>query len=85
MFVDRLLPIALQKLVTIIDSAQLIEAAKLLREAGTDIVAVWGAGGSDHEDRCRRSDQPLPGSKRRYPRVISHDSRRCRLQTRSIA
>jgi len=45
MFVDRLLPIALQKLVTIIDSAQLIEAAKLLREAGTDIVAVCTSGG----------------------------------------
>ena len=45
MFVNRLLPIALQKLVTIIDSAQLIEAAKLLREAGTDIVAVCTSGG----------------------------------------
>ena len=45
MFVNRLLPIALRKLVTIIDSAQLIEAAKLLREAGTDIVAVCTSGG----------------------------------------
>jgi CBS domain-containing protein len=40
MFVDSLLSIAQQKLVMIIDSAQLIEAAKLLRDAGTDIVAV---------------------------------------------
>ena len=45
MFVDRLLPIALQKLVTIIDSSQLIEAAKLLRDAGTDIVAVCTSSG----------------------------------------
>ena len=45
MFVDRLLPIALQKLVTITDSAQLIEAAKLLRDAGTDIVAVRTSSG----------------------------------------
>ena len=45
MFVDRLLPIALQKLVTIIDSAQLIEAATLLRDAGTDIVAVCTSSG----------------------------------------
>ena len=40
MFVDRLLPIAFQKLVTIIDSSRLIEAAKRLRDAGTDIFAV---------------------------------------------
>ena len=45
MFVDRLLPTALQKLVTIVDSAELIEAAKLLRDAGTDIVAVCTSGG----------------------------------------
>jgi CBS domain-containing protein len=45
MFVDRLLPVALQKLVTIIDSVQLIEAAKLLREAGTDILAVCTSSG----------------------------------------
>ena len=45
MFVDKLLPIALQKLVTIIDSAELIEAATLLRDAGTDIVAVCTSGG----------------------------------------
>jgi CBS domain-containing protein len=45
MFVDRLLPIALQKLVTITDSAQLIEAAKLLRDAGTDIVAIRTSSG----------------------------------------
>lgn len=40
MFVDRLLPIAQQKLATIADGAQLIEAARLLRDVGTDIVAV---------------------------------------------
>ena len=45
MFVDRLLPTALQKLVTVVDSAELIEAAKLLRDAGTDIVAVCTSGG----------------------------------------
>jgi hypothetical protein len=35
MFVDRLLPVAFRKLVTIIDSSQLIEATKRLRDAGT--------------------------------------------------
>lgn len=40
MFVDGLLPIAQQKLATIADGAQLIEAARLLRDAGSDIVAV---------------------------------------------
>ena len=45
MFVDRLLRAALQKLVTIVDSAELIEAAKLLRDASTDIVAVCTSGG----------------------------------------
>jgi CBS domain-containing protein len=40
MFVDRFLPIAQQKLATIADGAQLIEAARLLRDGGTDIVAV---------------------------------------------
>ena len=45
MFVDRILPIALQKLVMIIDSVQLIEAAKLLRDAGTDILAVCTSSG----------------------------------------
>jgi hypothetical protein len=46
MFVAKHLPIALQTLVTIIDSAQLIQAAKLLRDAGTDIVAVYSSGGA---------------------------------------
>jgi CBS domain-containing protein len=45
MFVDRLLPIALEKLVTIIDSAPLIEAAKLLRDSDTDILAVCTSSG----------------------------------------
>jgi CBS domain-containing protein len=40
MFVNRLLPIARQKLATIADSAPLIDAARLLRDAGTDIVVV---------------------------------------------
>jgi CBS domain-containing protein len=40
MFVDRLLPIAQQNLATIVDRAPFIEAARLLRDAGTDIVAV---------------------------------------------
>lgn len=46
MFVDRLLPIAQQKLVTIADAAQLIEAARLLRDAGTDIVVVCSPDGA---------------------------------------
>jgi CBS domain-containing protein len=37
---DRLLPIAQQKLIRIIDSAELIDAAKLLRDRDTEIVAV---------------------------------------------
>ena len=73
MFVDRLLPIALQKLVTITDSAQLIEAAKLLRGAGTDIVAVCTPGGVlagvitktdvvDQISRCQRQSCATPAS-----------------------
>lgn len=45
MFVDRLLPIAQQKLAIIAEGVQLIEAAKLLRDADTDIVAVCAADG----------------------------------------
>jgi CBS domain-containing protein len=37
---DRLLTIAQQKLIRIIDSAELIDAAKLLRDRDTEIVAV---------------------------------------------
>lgn len=44
MFVGGILPAARTRLVTLADSAQLIEAAKLLR-AGTDIVVVCGADG----------------------------------------
>jgi hypothetical protein len=69
MFVDRLLPIALQKLVTIIDSAQLIEAAKLLREAANIVASAPPAGcwRSDHEDRCRVRSA-VARVKRRTPR-----------------
>lgn len=45
MFVEKLLPTAREKLVTITDDAPLIEAAKLL-SAGTDLVVVCGAKGS---------------------------------------
>lgn len=44
MLVDRLLPEARQRLVTIADGAPLIEAAKLLR-SGTDIVVVCDEAG----------------------------------------
>ena len=40
MVVDKLLPIARPKLVTILDSAKLMDTARLLRDANTDIVAV---------------------------------------------
>ena len=40
MFVDRVIPTAFKRLVTIPESAHLIEAAKLLRNADTDIVVV---------------------------------------------
>jgi CBS domain-containing protein len=39
MFIERLLPIARKRLVTIADDASLVEAAKLLR-AGTDLLVV---------------------------------------------
>ena len=89
MFVDKLLPIALQKLVTITDSAQLIEAAKLLRDAGTDIVAVCTSSGvlagvitkTDVVGQISR----FQGQSCATPGVISYDSRSCRLQTRSTA
>ena len=45
MFVERLLPIAREKLVTVVDGARLIEAARLLREAGTVVVAVCTSDG----------------------------------------
>jgi CBS domain-containing protein len=45
MFVASLLPIAQQKLATMADSGQLIEAARLLRDADTDFVAVCTPGG----------------------------------------
>jgi CBS domain-containing protein len=44
MFVERLLPAAREKLVTIADDAPLVEAAKLLR-TGIDLVIVCGATG----------------------------------------
>jgi CBS domain-containing protein len=44
MFVERLLPGARKRLVTIADDAPLIEAAKLLR-SGTDLVVVCGSAG----------------------------------------
>ncbi len=44
MFVERLLPAAREKLVTIADDATLVEAAKLLR-TGTDLVVVCGSAG----------------------------------------
>jgi signal-transduction protein with cAMP-binding, CBS, and nucleotidyltransferase domain len=44
MFVERLLPVAHERLVTIADDAPLVEAAKLLRR-GTDLVVVCGSGG----------------------------------------
>lgn len=43
-FVERLLPVARERLVTISDDAPLIEAARLLR-AGTDLVVVCGSKG----------------------------------------
>ena len=39
-FVEATMPQVRKRLVTLADDAQLIEAAKLLREAGTDIVVV---------------------------------------------
>ncbi len=45
MLVERIVPTARQRFVTIADSAQLIEAARLLRDAGTDIVVVRGSNG----------------------------------------
>lgn len=45
MFVDRLPPVTHERLVTINESAPLIEAAKLLRDAGTDILAVCTSSG----------------------------------------
>jgi CBS domain-containing protein len=44
MFVERLLPAARAKLVTIADDAPLVEAAKLLR-TGTDLVVVCSSAG----------------------------------------
>ena len=44
MFVERLLPTAREKLVTIADDAPLVEAAKLLR-TGTGLVVVCGSSG----------------------------------------
>lgn len=45
MLVEGVVPTARQRLVTIAESAQLIEAARLLREARTDIVVVCGSDG----------------------------------------
>jgi CBS domain-containing protein len=45
MFVDRIVPTARKRLVTILESAQLIEAAKLLGKADTDIVVVCASNG----------------------------------------
>jgi len=44
MFVERLLPTARSRLVTLADDAPLVEAAKLLH-AGTDLVVVCGSAG----------------------------------------
>lgn len=45
MFVDRIIPTARKRLVTIPESAKLLEAAKLLRNADTDIVVVCASDG----------------------------------------
>ncbi len=45
MLVETILPKARERLVTIPDSAQLIEAARLLRDRDTDIVAVCRSDG----------------------------------------
>lgn len=44
-FVEVSLPVAREKLVVLSDDAQLIEAAKLLCNTGTDIVVICGADG----------------------------------------
>ena len=44
MYVERLLPVARKRLVTIADDAPLTEAANFLRE-GTDLVIVCGSAG----------------------------------------
>jgi CBS domain-containing protein len=73
MFVDRLLPIAKQRLITITDGAELIEAAKLLRDPGTEIVAVCTPDGAlagvitktdvvGHISHCRRHGCTIPAS-----------------------
>lgn len=44
-FVEATLPVARKKLVTLAQSAQLFEAAKLLCHTGTDIVVACDSGG----------------------------------------
>jgi len=46
MFVERILPVARERLVTITDSALLIEAAKLLGDRHANLVVVCNEGGS---------------------------------------
>lgn len=44
-FVEQAMPAAHERLVTLADDAQLIDAAKLLRNVGTDIVVICGRDG----------------------------------------
>lgn len=45
MFVERMLPVARERLVTIRDNALLMEAAKLLGDRQTNLVVVCNDGG----------------------------------------
>ena len=51
MLVERLLPIARERLVTIADDASLIQAAHLLR-SGIDLVVVCDPAGSNYPGPC---------------------------------
>jgi hypothetical protein len=65
MFVERLLPTAREKLVTIADDAPLVEVAKLLR-TGTGLVVVCGSSGL-----LARVERDLAGLKRGIDRLGS--------------
>ena len=77
MFVDRVIPTAHKRLVTILESAHLIEAAKLLRNADTDIVVVCTSDGllaGVITNRRRQPDQSMSGSHLHNRSILRHDT-----------
>ena len=69
MFVERILPAARERLVTVRDNALLIEAAKLLGNRHTNLVVVCDDDGAMVDQRC----DPLPFGRPAAKHLVNHE------------